>query len=202
MTLMHYVMQLNDVMISHGPTSTIQKEDEEVVSLYGNGGGEGSKLGKQYALDLNFGELEFDWERGVVIARILGVDSTTTSGRSLLSASWTIDQLSGKEDMPGVMSVAEEQKIAYSATNADDDGWRCMAHRGDTDSLRFKLGSIALISWVSLMVVVPLLVVPLAGLAMLLYFMFRNMPRIKICFQGFRFAASAKEERKIKAKMN
>lgn len=133
MTLMHAVMQLNDVMISNGSTgSKMMSGTGGLLSLYGNGGGEGSKQGTQYSLELNFGELEFDWENGVVISRILGLQDDGGNGNQppLMSASWTLGQLNGGEAMPQVLSGEQvEKEMAMTGAVASLSGWQCMAHR-------------------------------------------------------------------------
>jgi hypothetical protein len=54
---------------------------------------DGGRKGLQYALDRNFGEFEFDWDKGTVTVRVLG--DNLDHRQVLLSTSWSLDLLSG-----------------------------------------------------------------------------------------------------------
>mmetsp|Transcript_22030 Transcript_22030/g.32545 ORF Transcript_22030/g.32545 Transcript_22030/m.32545 type:complete len:528 (+) Transcript_22030:106-1689(+) len=102
-------------------------------NLHENGGAERSKSGKQYSLELNFGELDFDWEKRVVQARAFGMRGTD---RPLLSASWSFDQLSGQEDMPrGGVTMDHILNASPQIT----DKWVCINHNGPTNSAHYTL---------------------------------------------------------------
>lgn len=68
-------------------------------------GAEGAKSGLQYTLELNFGELEFDWENKAIQARVMGVNETAP----LLSVRWEMDW----------------QNRSHGNTS-----WHCINHRG------------------------------------------------------------------------
>ena len=101
--------------------------------LFENGGAEGSKTGKQFSLELNFGELEFDWEEQVVVMRVFGVTGTD---QPMLSAKWSFDQLSGNAIMPGsTISTNDIEKVA-SHLSADDQ-WICVDYNGLVSPLHY-----------------------------------------------------------------
>jgi len=89
MTFAHFIFPMPDLMNSY---------NNKNVGLYEHGGAESAKQGKQYALQLNFGEFEFDWEAKVATMRVIGKESGMPP---MLSASFSFDQLSGREPIPG-----------------------------------------------------------------------------------------------------
>jgi hypothetical protein len=65
----------------------------------------GAKAGRQYTLDLNFAEFEFDWEKETVITRIM---STTPNRPPLLSLPWSFADLSGADNPMQDMATGDE----------------------------------------------------------------------------------------------
>lgn len=124
MRLSHELFQYPEVMFSNGSSGEIEI-DGKTLPLYGNGGAEGSKLGKQFTLDLNFGELEFDWNNRVLTARVLGRSSKSPP---FLSANWTFDQLSGRALMP-VPAQSTQYQIDDLLNNFTSSNWQCIHHR-------------------------------------------------------------------------
>lgn len=83
-------------------------------------GAEGAKSGLQYTLELNFGELEFDWENRAIQARVFGVDNAPP----LLSVRWDMD----RQD--------------YSNNG---NHWNCVNHRGPVNPIhRFVAQAISI----------------------------------------------------------
>ena len=141
-------------------TSTFRREEArspntaggENVSSRGtnfeNGGGEGAKIGKQFSLDLNFGEMEFDFEARTMTSRVMGVKGG--GDRPLLSAQWTFDQLSGREVMlggrVGPEDAAQEMRRQQSLSAVHGGGvgdWVCVNHRGAPHPIGVIGGSVA-----------------------------------------------------------
>ena len=101
--------------------------------LFENGGAEGAKTGKQFSLELNFGELEFDWPKEVVTMRVFGVSGTE---QPMLSAKWSFTQLNGESIMPG--STVDQDDIEKVAPQLSaDDRWVCVDYHGVVSSLHY-----------------------------------------------------------------
>jgi hypothetical protein len=86
-------------------------------------GQEGAKDGLQFALELNFGEFEFDWNEGAVQARVLGL----RSDRPLLSQRWSFDELNGA--MSG-SKVTEQEYHVVRQHSKESGPWACVNYRG------------------------------------------------------------------------
>jgi alkaline phosphatase D len=86
-------------------------------------GMEGAKSGLQYSLDLNFGELEFDWENRMVQARVMGVRKEPP----LLSVQWKMD-------------------AASSFTGNTESSWECANYRGSVHPVVKVVGQLASVS--------------------------------------------------------
>jgi len=67
MTVAHWIFPMPDLMVS-----SPKKEDDQSPLLFENGGAEGAKLGKQFSLEKNFGEIEIDWQNRNVWIRAFG----------------------------------------------------------------------------------------------------------------------------------
>ena len=93
---------------------------------------EGAKSGSQYSLDMNFGELEFDWESRSVQGRIHGLDEETP----LLSLRWTMDELSGGSPMNGSLLHTSD----FEAVSDQAGPWICAHHRGLPNTVHVVLG--------------------------------------------------------------
>jgi len=103
-----------------------------------HGAGEpGAKAGKQYALDLNFGEMEFDWQSRAVQMRIWGKEAEAPP---LLSAQWTFDQLSGIKPMSGGPQLVPKEFLEASYRHTyqhhSEDEWVCMNYRGEPSTVQ------------------------------------------------------------------
>ena len=66
MTVAHWIFPMPDLRVSSS-----KKEDDQSL-LFENGGAEGAKLGKQFSLEKNFGEIEIDWQNRNVWIRAFG----------------------------------------------------------------------------------------------------------------------------------
>lgn len=150
MRLNHFLYDFTDIMYSKGPTGL---HSDGFSELYGFGGGENSKQRLQFSLDLNFGEVEFDWDKRSVTLRVLGRD---IDAKPLLSANWTLEQLSGKSNMPETKSksyffssLENEISIPNNYTGSD---WNCVPHRGYPSLIRWRLAQITSLFFYSIII--------------------------------------------------
>ena len=121
-------------------TELLESRPEDVTNgVYANGGAEGSKQGLQFSLEKNFGELEFDWDKRMVNVRSIGED-----GKPLLSASLSMNQLSGREEIVGANANEDDFRIASRTLSAalPDSEWICVNHRGATSPLDHMVGQV------------------------------------------------------------
>jgi hypothetical protein len=122
---------------------------------------EGAKSRYQYALELNFGEFEFDWEQRQVIIRILGKD---VEAGPYLSTRWDFDALSGKTALEetGKIQPQDYDSIWHrvSTHGAKRSDWICVNYRGSTSVPLKVFGVVSPISfacfWMALPIVGPL----------------------------------------------
>jgi hypothetical protein len=104
-----------------------------------------SKEGMQFALGLNFGELEIDWEQQVITARILGKEA---GAPPLLSSEWSFNFLSGSKAHGSSQFLQDAQFLqAYNQLEehealADDTNWVCANYRGAPNSFIAAIGFI------------------------------------------------------------
>jgi PhoD-like phosphatase len=121
--LLHRYCPWTDIMIA--PKSSAPSSSS---SLYENGGGEGSKGGMQYSLDMNFGELEFDWDERTVAIRSIGENGMEEP--PLIMAKMSMDQLSGDSDLPNQHMVSESDFTTMEHESVSQGEWICINHRG------------------------------------------------------------------------
>ena len=111
----------------------------DVLDLRGPPREVGAKRRVQYALDLNYAEFEFDWDKREAVIRVLGKE---VGGNPLLSTSWSFDALSGLTPVEetGKVKPKDYQSIYedLSAHGAQKEDWICVNHRGNP-SLGLKL---------------------------------------------------------------
>jgi hypothetical protein len=108
--------------------------------LFGSGGAEGAKTGTQFSLQKNFGELEFDWEDRTVTMRAFGEDNDSAP---LLSAKWSMDQLSGRSPIPGSSLQSDDFERQREANSLLESEWVCVNHRGRVSVMEQILGHVA-----------------------------------------------------------
>jgi PhoD-like phosphatase len=108
--------------------------------LFGSGGAEGAKTGTQFSLQKNFGELEFDWEDRTVTMRAFGEDNDSAP---LLSAKWSMDQLSGRSPIPGSLLQSDDFERQREANSQLESEWVCVNHRGRVSVMEQILGHVA-----------------------------------------------------------
>lgn len=166
MRLLHWICPWTDLLIS------ISKKDTD--GLYENGGAEGAKQGKQFSLLKNFGELEFDWDKKTVTARVIGEDAVETP---LLSAKWSLDQLSGRAHMPGSTLAIEN----FLSSSNLEHSWTCVSYRGDVSYGGHTLGH--LITGAALIFFVPFSC--LFPLCMLIFWARRGIKNNPLSFEQF-----------------
>jgi len=136
----------------------------DVVDLRGAPREVGAKRRLQYALDRNFGELEFDWNRRELVIRGHGQE---VGGAPLLSTAWSFDALSGATPLPepGHVTPSDYQTIyrELSEHGAKEEDWICVQYNGRLTSLRKLYGFLSpaalLLSILVAPVVIPLLLV-------------------------------------------
>ena len=141
MTVAHWVFPMPDLMIS----GTTPPNNDDDSTLFENGGAEGSKQGQQYSLDKNFGELEIDWVQKSIAIRAFGEDSTAPP---LLSASFSMDQLSGLEPIPGairdIQSLQDRGGFLVDGNIIKGSESVCVNHRGTANNAHFLIGMVAM----------------------------------------------------------
>ena len=136
-----------------GPWTDVVDSNNPNLLYYENGGGEGSKSGVQTSLEKNFGELEFDWDERTVTIRSIG---DNPFGPPLIMAKYGIEQLSGRDPMPGVVST--------KAFPAGDD-WVCINHRGhDNSTFRHAVGHVVTFAALMTLGPLPVLIIVVLGL--------------------------------------
>jgi hypothetical protein len=138
-----------------------------------HGGHEGSLKGLQYSLDMNFGELEFDWDERSVTFRSIGEDPNAPP---LLAAKVHMDQLSGTSSMSKYYLSAddfqsESQSWWYQQRNVGDNNsdWICINHRGRDTMIQHLIGHA-----VSAVVLVTFFPLPLYLFLFIFYTAFRR----------------------------
>lgn len=92
---------------------------------------------RQYSLELNVAELEFDWDRRTVVVSVLGVE-----GRVLLQQEWPMNHLTEtKETMVDAQDfeTAKYRLAASGLLQADDDSV-CVHYRGLPNRFHFAIG--------------------------------------------------------------
>ena len=112
MSFMYIIIPMPDVVTSLDTSSLYDS------NIYVHGGAEGSKQGKQFALDLNFAELEFDWDQQTLVSRVFG---TNTTKSPLISAKWSFDQLSGVSPFP-----IQSNNFKTNLQHHFNDQWTCL----------------------------------------------------------------------------
>lgn len=153
MELAHLTLPMKDLVISNvqeddDPTNEDDDHCTNDSQLYESGGAENAKKGLQYSLDLNFGELEFDWEKKILTVRTLGKELDSPP---LLAAKYHFDQLSGASAFPGgdeglremiarnLSTTFDAHRLdflpRFSRSDTKQNQWVCIDHRGSADPL-------------------------------------------------------------------
>jgi PhoD-like phosphatase len=146
-----------EVLHSVSPwTDLLMSRSQPVDGLHPNGGGDGARQGLQYSLEKNFGELAFDWEQRTVSMRSMGENPEAPP---LLMASWTMDQLSGYDTIPGGLLTSQDFATQASLRHAALGGeWICLSHRGTPSFLWQMVGHVAAAASFTALLPFPLLV--------------------------------------------
>jgi alkaline phosphatase D len=126
--------------------------------------GEG-KPGQQYALDVNFAELEFDWittttttsssgkkedeQKAAVTIRVLGKE---VNGPPFLSTRWELDELSGRNNYKNITTLVDDSYFRETYNKMERNGgftssgskgqWICVAYRGKPDPVFQVIGCV------------------------------------------------------------
>lgn len=151
MTVAHWIMPMPDLMVSSKNSGADTK-----LHLYENGGAEGAKVGKQYSLEKNFGEIEIFWGNRTVAIRAFGEGVNQSP---LLSASFSLDELSGKQTMPGaidnIQSYQDSGGFMLDGSIIDDSKTICMNHRGPPSIMHFTFGILGMTMLLSFFLLGP-----------------------------------------------
>ena len=131
MQLLHLISPWTELMVS---------ETASDGSLHESGGAEGATTGKQYSLEKNFGELEFNWNDRTVSMRALGENRDSPP---LLSARWSMDQLSGRGLIPGSSLELDDFHRQQELDSLLDKEWVCANHRGVVTIAEHVFGHVA-----------------------------------------------------------
>jgi hypothetical protein len=152
MRLMHYVCPWTSIMIS---------DTEGHGNLHESGGGENARTGRQFSLQKNFGELEFDWNDRTVALRSFGENPNDPP---LLMARMSMDQLSGRAPMPSGGLTQQDflaEADAGGHRSMDNSEWICVNHRGRDSPLAHVIShtmtAVVLIALVPLPFLLPIL---------------------------------------------
>ena len=134
------------------------------------------KVGKQFSLELNFGEIEFDWDQEAVLIRAIGKDPDAPP---LLSASYSFDELNGEVDIPGrTTTIALSERYGQHQMDGyviGDGKYLCMNHRAPYSRHGVLFGYGAILSLAFSFFLIPQLILCLA-----IYKLFsRRAPRSK-----------------------
>lgn len=113
---------------------------------------EGAKRGRQYSLDINFAEFEFDWDSEEVTIRILG---ETVASAPALSTRWKF-----QESLPSSRrsSDFDQRYQRLKQHGAKPDDWVCVSYNGEPSGLHKIIGAIVPISLVLTLMLFPLVV--------------------------------------------
>jgi len=180
MSLVHAALPMPDLAISKRKTDYLSPNDAKVkhskkATYFESGGADGSKAGKQFSLELNFGELEFDWDDQILHIRVWGVEHNAPP---LISAKWSFDQLSGHTDASSLYINAT--KVRKSSVNGDfTRQWYCEDHRGHVNLLHSIVGKIFVASGFIALTFGPL-IIPLLVFFWILKKIRRKF-KVKIC---------------------
>ena len=144
MTVAHWIFPMPDLMVSGTPPNKGNGNDND-SALFENGGAEGAKLGKQFALDKNFGEVEIDWAQKTIAIRAFGEDSDAPP---LLSASFSMDQLSGLEPTPGAINDIESHQdkggFLLDGNIIEGSETVCVNHLGTVNNAHYLVGIVGM----------------------------------------------------------
>mmetsp|Transcript_15265 Transcript_15265/g.23761 ORF Transcript_15265/g.23761 Transcript_15265/m.23761 type:complete len:571 (+) Transcript_15265:76-1788(+) len=150
MNFAHVILPMPDLVVTTPPTENQPQQQpnqqDRSDTLFENGGADGGKVGKQFSLELNFAEMEFDWDNEILSLRVFGKNQDAPP---LLGARYHFDQLSGKQAMPGgsvkatVSSMDKDTpSIHPDAFKYQMDGdltgngrWICTNHKGVSNPL-------------------------------------------------------------------
>jgi alkaline phosphatase D len=119
----------------------------------------GDKPRTQYALEHNFGEMEFDWDKRQVIVRLLG--ERLDQGQVLTSSRWDMDLLSGKVPAEATGKVRQSdyddllQRVLVHGGQKDD--FVCVNYNGNPSALLKAFGVASPILLAGFLACLPLL---------------------------------------------
>ncbi|KAL3934401.1 MAG: hypothetical protein SGBAC_009875 [Bacillariaceae sp.] len=110
---------------------------------------------KQYTLNLNVAEFEFDWEDEKILIRILG-----HKGQTILQQRWPFQNLYSidKTMVAGRDFRSLSHRLQRQATARDEKDWICVHYTGTPSPLSFAMATIATASLVSILLTGPFLI--------------------------------------------
>ena len=101
--------------------------------------------GRQFSLELNFAELEFDWEQELLHISWLGKDETL-----LMDSKWSFQELSGENlRHSDLVHPSDYQRTVKKLDEAGifvgEDDWICVDHRGLANNRHVAFSSLVLV---------------------------------------------------------
>jgi hypothetical protein len=120
--------------------------------------GDGRSKTRQYSLDRNIAEVDFDWNQSLVTVRILGVE-----GQTLLRQDWSMDRLTGTvgDTLLSHKSFELGQQRLESALQytlpKDHDEYICVNYRGNLDRVHFAFSVTSTICIFMILGIYPIL---------------------------------------------
>jgi hypothetical protein len=85
-------------------------------------------------------EIGFDWEDRTVVMRALGEDKYAAP---LLSAKWSMDQLSGRSPIPGSLLQSDDFERQREENPLPQSEWVCVNHGGRVSVMEQIAGHVA-----------------------------------------------------------
>ena len=161
--LLHYTCPWTDI-ISLPASSSTQRHIKNNATPATT-----AKVGLQYSLEQNFGEIEIDFQQELIHLRTIGINA-----QPLLQMQYTFDELSSssnqdKTDQPptSYLSMKDFQNEIrsnpqlYQHIGKDDPTqWVCINHRGRDTSFQLVTGYMTSIALLTLLAPLPILVPP------------------------------------------
>ena len=138
------------------PDLIVATKDDQLNDNFVNGGADKAKIGQQYSLEKNFGLLEIDWKQRMLKISAVGSD---VNAPPLLGASFSFDQLSGSQKIPGSMNVTEfemhENLKLFMDGNLTNGEYTCYNHRSPPHTSQAIFGIVGLATYFFSIFVLP-----------------------------------------------
>lgn len=109
----------------------------------------------KYSLELNFAEMEFDWDEQRVVVKVFGIDTTSASKKKmknlkdfegdakvLFSDSWTFDELNGDLPMKPKPMIFSGIKQQNELLQQGQEQWTCTPYKGPLNQGHFVVSQV------------------------------------------------------------